>query len=177
MPDEPGFRHEVLEGALIREPSPSVRHQRVSTRLQEALRDYFRTADPDGEVLSAPLDVVLSDNTVVQPDLLYIPGSDAAVFAETHVFVAPRLVVEILSPATASKDRLQKMEIYRKAGIEHYWIADPDANTLEAFALRDSYYARVAAAAKDDILTHPGFPGLEVPAAHIFPQKPPQSSD
>jgi len=56
------------------------------------------------------------------------------------------LVVEIMSPANRRKDRLQKLEIYRKGGITHYWLVDPEENTLEAFLLSNGNYALVAAA-------------------------------
>lgn len=169
LPDERGCRHELLEGCLSKDPSPSVRHQRVISRLFERLRAYFASMDPDGEVLLSPLDVCLSDETVVQPDLFYIPGSDAAVFEQTHVCVPPQLVVEVLSAATERKDRVTKMEIYRRAGVVHYWLVDPSACTIEAYSLRKDYYAHLAAGGVGDILTHPDFPGLEVSVEHVFP--------
>ncbi len=168
LPEEPGIRHEILDGLLVEEPSPSIRHQRVSSRLQSALRDYFRKVDPEGEVLYAPLDVVLSEKNVVQPDLLYIPGSDSAIFKQTHVFIAPKLIIEILSPSTIRRDRLKKMDIYCKAGVQHYWIVDPDTCMIEAYVLQSNYYIRVSVDC-DTVFTHLDFPELKILVSDIFP--------
>lgn len=168
LPEEPGIRHEVLDGLLVKEPSPSIRHQRVSARLQSVLRDYFRTADPEGEILDAPLDVVLSDRTVVQPDLLFIPGSDKAVFEKNHVSIAPKLIIEILSPSTCRRDRVAKMDIYRKAGVMHYWIVDPVICIIEAYVLDGEHYTRVSVEC-DTVFTHSDFPELKIELDDIFP--------
>jgi Uma2 family endonuclease len=73
-----------------------------------------------------------------------------------------------MSPASRRRDRLQKMEIYRKAGIPHYWLADPEEKTLEAYSLRDGVYALVAAGEAGDIFTHPEFPELTLDLSAIF---------
>ncbi len=111
LPEEPGFRFEVLEGCLVRDRSPVTKHQRCSIRLQVLLREYLGRKDPEGEVLSAPLDVIPSEYTVLQPDLLYIPGSAADVLEHPYIDVPPELVVEILSASTAQKDRIRKRDI------------------------------------------------------------------
>ena len=170
LPEEPGIRHEILGGLLVKEPSPSIRHQRVSSRLQSALRDYFRIVDPEGEILDAPLDVVLSDKNVVQPDLLYIPSSEKAIFEQTHVFIAPKLIIEILSPSTSRRDRLKKMDIYCKTGVLHYWIVDPDICIIEAYVLHGNYYIRVSDD-YDTVFTHPDFPELKILLNDIFPSE------
>ena len=168
LPEEPGFRYEVLDGCLVRDPSPVTKHQRCSIRLHVLLREYFGRKDPEGDVLGAPLDVILSEYTVLQPDLLYIPGSASDVLEHAYIDVPPELVVEILSPSTAQKDRIRKTEIYRKAGVTHYWIVDPDAKTIEAFALRDGYYALLAAASDRELFQHPDFPEMEIPLEKVF---------
>lgn len=167
LPEEPGIRHEVINGNLVREPSPSVTHQRISSRLNDILRNYFQKADPEGELFYAPLDVVISEETVVQPDLLYIPGHDQAALQEIHIFIVPQLVVEILSPSTKRKDRLDKMEVYRTAGVPHYWIVDPDACIIEAYLLKDQFYQRVGLES-DEVFEHPEFPGLIIEHDKIF---------
>jgi aerobic-type carbon monoxide dehydrogenase small subunit (CoxS/CutS family)/transcriptional regulator with XRE-family HTH domain len=68
LPEEPGYHYEIIDGLLIKEPSPNVSHQRVSRKLQRILEDYFLESDPQGEIFNAPLDVTFHDTTVVQPD-------------------------------------------------------------------------------------------------------------
>ena len=171
LPDEPGRRFEVLDGMLIREPSPNVMHQRVAVRLLRTVDDYFHQVDPDGETFCAPLDVTLGEKTVVQPDLLYIASDQQDIVGERRIDGAPQLVVEILSPSNPRKDRLQKLQIYQRAGVPHYWIVDPDQKTLECFALREGTYALVAGGMDDDAVCPPGFSGLCISLDNLWQQK------
>ena len=167
MPEEPGFRFEILEGLLVR-PSPGVRHQRVSRRLQRIWKIISGRLMPKEEILNAPLDVTFHDHTVVQPDLLYVSGEQKNIVKETRIAGAPALVVEILSPASIRKDRLKKMQIYQKEQVRHYWLVDPDEKTLECFALRDGLYALVASGMEDEVVEHPDFKGLAVDLAVLW---------
>ncbi len=169
LPEEPGYHYEILEGFLVKEPSPNVMHQRVSRRLQRILEDYFQKVDPEGEVFDAPLDITLSDMTVVQPDLFYIASKDNEIIKENRIDGPPLLVVEILSPHNPRKDRLQKMQIYQKAKIKHYWLVNPADKTLECFALRDGVYALLAAGMDKDIVEHPDFVDLSISLEKLWP--------
>ncbi|MGI6551862.1 MAG: Uma2 family endonuclease [Bacillota bacterium] len=162
LPEEPGYRFEVLKGMLIKEPSPNVMHQRVSRRLQRVLEDYFWEMDPQAEVFNAPLDVTFGDITVVQPDLFYISGEQKEIVKDTRIDGPPALVVEVMSPSNRRKDRLQKMQVYQEAGVQHYWLVSPEEKTLECFCLRDGLYALVASGMDEDVVEHPDFPGLSI---------------
>ncbi|HQE24347.1 MAG TPA: Uma2 family endonuclease [Syntrophomonadaceae bacterium] len=162
IPEEPGYRFEILDGVLIKEPSPSVIHQRVSRNLLRILEDYFREADTEGEVFYSPLDVTPLDYNVVQPDIFYVASDQQSIVKDTHVDGAPKLVLEILSPSTHRKDRLKKMQIYQRAGVQHYWLVDPENKTLESFALRDGLYALVASGMDEEVVEHPDFAGLSI---------------
>ena len=168
IPEEPGCRFEILEGILVKEPSPSMQHQRVSSVLYRQLADFFDGFDPRGELFFAPLDMTLTNSNVLQPDLLFVSGARREVMREERIDGPCDLVVEIMSPTNRRKDRLQKMEIYRKAGIPHYWLADPEENTLEAFMLRDGSFALIVAGGPGDNFTHPEFPGLDLDLDRIF---------
>jgi len=168
LPEEPGYRYEVLEGILVKDPSPNVMHQRVSRRLIRVLEDYFGEIDPEGEVFFAPLDVTFQDITVVQPDLLYISGEQKKLVEEARIDGPPTLVVEIISPSTSRKDRIQKRNIYRKYEVQHYWLVHPEERTLECFALRDGAYSLVASGMDDDVVEHPDFPGLTISLATLW---------
>ncbi|MFO8059601.1 MAG: Uma2 family endonuclease [Bacillota bacterium] len=168
LAEEPGYRFEILEGHLVREPAPSLQHQRVSRRLGRKLMDFFASFDPEGEFFFAPVDVTLTPDNVVQPDLLFVSGARREIMREECIDGPCDLVVEIMSPSNRRKDRLQKMTIYRRAGIPHYWLADPEDSTLEAYTLRDGDYALVVAAGPGDSFTHPEFPGLSLDLDEIF---------
>lgn len=168
LPEEPGFRHEVLAGQLIRDPSPNVLHQRASRQLEFILMGYFHFHDPQGEIFDAPLDVTLQDNTVVQPDILYISGDQKQIITETRIDGAPALVVEIITETSRRKDRLQKMRIYQEAGVQHYWLADPHEKTLECFTLRDGAYTLAASGMEAEVVEPPDFAGLKIPLAEMW---------
>jgi excisionase family DNA binding protein len=169
LPEEPGYRYEVLEGFLVKEPSPSMHHQRVLRELVRQLMTYFDGFDPKGELFFAPLDVTLTNRNVLQPDILFISGARRSEHRLEERIDGPcDLVVEIMSLNNRRKDRLRKMEIYRKAGIPHYWLVDPEENILEAYVLKEEYYTLVAAGGPGDQFTHPEFPGLELNLDRIF---------
>lgn len=168
IPEEPGCRYEILDGELIKEPSPNVPHQRSSRRLQRILEDYFCELDPAGEIFNAPLDVTFNDFNVVQPDIFYVAGEQQEIVEYARVAGPPALVVEILSPSTTRKDRLRKMRIYQRTGIKHYWLVNPEEKTLECFSLRDDLYTLVASGMDDDVVEHPDFAGLSIDLKTLF---------
>ncbi len=168
IPEEPGYRFEILEGNLVKEPSPSTQHQRVLRELGQRLMNYFEHTDPEGELFFAPLDVTLTAANVLQPDILFVAGTRREIIRETCIDGPCDLIIEIMSPANRRKDRLQKLEIYRRAGIRHYWLADPGENTLEAFMLKEEHYTLVFAGGPGDKFAHPTFPGLDLNLDKIF---------
>lgn len=168
FPEEPGYRYEILEGILVKEPSPCVHHQRVSSVLYRQLGRFFDEYDPAGELFFAPLDITLTDRNVLQPDILFVSGTRKEIMRPERIDGACDLVIEIMSPSNRRKDRLRKMEIYRKAGVPHCWLVDPEENTLEAFMLREGNYALIAAAGPGDEFVHPAFPGLKLDLEKVF---------
>lgn len=165
IPSETGFTLQLIDGLLVREPTPTYQHQRVSRRLLQILITYFAEVDPAGEIFSAPLDVYLNEYTVVQPDLLYLPGTRPA--RNNPVDSLPELVVEILSPSTARTDRVKKLNSYQQAGVLHYWIVDPHDALIETYQLQDDNYVSIARFA-DEEFNHPSFPGLVFDLAALF---------
>ena len=77
-----------------------------------------------------PSIVVLSDTDVVQPDLLFVSKGRESIITPENVQGAPDLVVEILSPAKAARDRTLKLDLCARHGVQEYWIIDPDAKTI-----------------------------------------------
>jgi len=113
-------RYEILDGELHVVPAPNVRHQRLLIRLIDILLHHTRDNNL-GETLIAPCDVILSEENVVQPDILFISSPRQGIVGENNVSGAPDLVVEILSPTTAHIDRGEKAMAYRRVdSIEEY---------------------------------------------------------
>lgn len=168
LPEEPGYRFEILDGVLIKEPSPSVIHQRVSRRLQRMLEDYFWKLDPEGEIFNAPLDVTFHDTSIVQPDLFYVSGEQKFIVKDNRIDGPPTLIVEVLSPSSSRKDRVQKLKIYQEAQVQHYWLVNPQEKTLECFSLQNGIYALVAAGLDEEVVQHPDFTGLSIALGHLW---------
>lgn len=131
---EDGRRHELVDGALIVTPAPSPLHQRAVSRLLVLLSQ----ACPAGlEVMTAPLDVALAPDTVVEPDVLVAPRS---AFTDRDLPGPPLLAVEVLSPTTRHLDLHLKRARYETAGCPSYWVVDPHVPALTAWLLEEGRY-------------------------------------
>ena len=161
LPDEP--RCELLQGLLVVTPAPSLAHQLVSMVVGDVLLRHARAIG--GRALAAPVDVVLSESTVVQPDLLLLTP-ERLDRAGDRVTGAPDLVVEIVSPGSARRDRLWKLELYRRTDVREYWIVDPAERTGEFLLLRDGRFELAAVA--DERYLSPTFAGLDLDLAALW---------
>ncbi len=168
LPEKPGYRYEILEGCLVKESSPSLHHQRVSRELTYQLKTFFDELDSGGEIFNAPLDITLGDNNVVQPDILFVSSASKDIMREERIDGPCDLVVEIMSPSNYRKDRVKKMEIYRKAGIPHYWLLDPEENILEVYMLKVNNYLLVFTGGPGDEFKHPEFSELRLNLDKVF---------
>jgi Uma2 family endonuclease len=131
-PDD-GKRREAIGGDLWVSAAPSVRHQRVSKRLERALLRLLEDAG-HGEVLDAPVGVEFPETGEgVQPDIVFVSSQRRGIVAEDWIRGAPDLVVEILSPATAERDRGLKRDLYRRRGVREYWIVDPEEDAVDVW--------------------------------------------
>lgn len=157
MPDD-GHRYELVDGTLIVSPAPRIAHQRVLGNLYLLLR----AACPDHlEVLIAPVDVALADDTVLQPDVLVARRVD---LTERDLPMPPVLAVEVLSPSTRRFDLLLKRSRYEAACCPSYWVVDPDEPSLTAWEFDAGRYGDpvVAVAGQSYNPTRP-FPVTIVP--------------
>lgn len=142
-PDD-GHRYELVDGVLVVTPAPGLSHQTVALRLAAALE----AARPSElRVLTAPFDVVLDSDTVVQPDVLVARRAD---LTARDLPVPPLLVVEVLSPSTRRIDLTLKRSRYESAGVESYWVIDPDEPTLVAWELQGRGYVEVGRVSHDE---------------------------
>jgi Uma2 family endonuclease len=160
-------RYEILDGELYVVPAPDIRHQRIALRLQLALFQHVGKNDL-GELLAAPCDVLLSDENVVQPDILFVAKERLGIIGRANIHGAPDLVVEILSPGTRDKDLEIKRKIYARFGVQEYWIVDPDAATVEVQVWSDSGYIAAGMYGNSDRLSSPLLPELSLPLSEIF---------
>lgn len=125
-----GNRYEVVDGELLVTPAPTARHQHLLGELHARLRAYLE-AEPVGTVFLAPADWFIDADAYVQPDLVVVPGTFATLPDDWRAMPRPLLVVEVLSPSTVRADRQVKRPRYQRAGVDEYWIVDPERRTIE----------------------------------------------
>lgn len=158
-------RWELIHGeAYDMSPAPSPRHQMIAMALGARMEEHFRKRPC--RPLASPIDVKLSEEDIVQPDLIVV--CDPAQITSTHVEGPPALVVEILSPSTTIHDRHRKRALYARAGVPEYWIVTPFPSLIEILVLRDARYVIEAAYEKCDTMRSPGFPKLRLPLSKVF---------
>ena len=163
---EDGRRYELYDGEVYEVPSPILLHQIVAGRLHLALSDYVR--EHGGIVLFAPLDIVLTEYDVVQPDLLlFTKERQHLLHLEKVTRVPPDLAIEILSPSTAANDRGRKMQLLARHGVREYWLVDPTAVRVEVYQLSGTQFALASAAAGDEPVQSPLLAGLSLAPADL----------
>lgn len=160
-------RYEILDGELSVTPAPATKHQIALGNLYRLLSIHV-LASRSGRLLLAPTDLILATTTVVQPDLIFIASDRSQVVTPRGVEGAPTLVVEILSPTTQANDRQAKAQLYAKYAVPHYWLIDPDKQTLEAYTLAGGQYDLASQAQSGDLFTPAIFPGLSFQISDLW---------
>lgn len=167
---EDGKRHELIDGEHYVSAAPTLRHQTVLRNLFSALHGFVQPRRL-GEVFFAPVDVLMSDHDVVEPDLLYVRRERQAILEERFVRGTPDLAVEVISPGSRRLDTVVKRRAYARFGIGEYWLIDPVAETVEVFRGAGEWpepAIRLSRASGPQELVSPLFPGLVLTLYQIF---------
>ena len=167
LPESEERRYELIEGEMYMVPSPTTGHQRTAVELETVLVGFVRSRGL-GEVLHAPLDVVLSDEDVLQPDIMFVSKHRSSIVTSSNIQGAPDLVVEILSPGTAKRDRTIKRARYGRFGVREYWIVDPESKSLEVTRAGESGLETVRVYPEGTVATSPLLEGLRIEVSTIF---------
>jgi Uma2 family endonuclease len=167
---EDGQRHELIDGEHFVSPAPVSKHQRIAGNVFGLIWSYLRE-HKIGVAYGNAMDLIFSHFDVVQPDVVYISHERLARLEPSDwIKGAPNLVVEVGSPSTRTRDETIKHRLYERFGVDEYWIIDPRDATIAVFRRDDGRYTRALRLAleRDDILTTPWLPGLQLPLATIF---------
>jgi Uma2 family endonuclease len=169
LPDD-GRRHELIDGEHYVTPSPNQKHQKVLLQLSLFIGNWLEQRSI-GQMYFAPFDVVFTQFDVVEPDLLYMSNERATkVLTPANVQGAPELVVEIASPGTRKRDETIKRRLYERAGVDEYWVVDPELDVVRVYRRSGERFDRPVELSREagDVLTTPLLPGLEMPLGRIF---------
>ena len=163
-----GRHYELHDGELIVTAVPGVPHQRLVGGLFALLRQHVQ-GNGLGEVFVSPIDCILSDTTVVEPDVVFVESARSSLVSLRGIEGPPTLVIEIQSRSTAPIDRGAKLQLYARHGVPHYWIVDPDERRIEAYALNEGAFHAVARLSGADRGSLPPFSELVIAADTLWP--------
>ncbi|MFN2446024.1 MAG: Uma2 family endonuclease [Vicinamibacterales bacterium] len=178
VPDR--FVAEIIAGELYTSPRPAPRHADASSGLGGALRGPFDRGrgGPGGWRILAEPELHLAADVVV-PDIAGWRRERLPRLPETAYFAsAPDWICEVVSPSTAVLDRIKKLAIYAREGVEHAWIVDPLAQTLEALQLERGRWTIVATGHGQGGVRLPPFDAMELDLSLLWeePDAPPQDA-
>jgi len=167
------LRAQVLAGAIVTQPAPLPRHSKSQGSLRHFIGGPFDDDDgfggPGGWWIFVEVDVQLSRHDIVRPDLagwrrsrLPHPGTIRP------IEVPPDWVCEVLSPSTATIDRVTKRALYAQHGVKHYWLVDPEARTLEALELDRGRWLELGAWGEGATARIAPFAELELELRRLF---------
>ncbi len=160
-------QYEVVDGVLYMSPAPNVDHQEIIGEIFAYLRSFVRTTGL-GKVFVAPLDVELSYNNIVQPDVFVLLNEHLDRVTHSRVLGAPDLVVEVTSPSTARHDLREKQDAYARTGVSEYWIVHPDAHMVELLVLENGFYRSLGLFSDEATLPSVVIPDFSTPVGLFF---------
>lgn len=167
-----GERWEIIDGvAYDMSPAPTTYHQRIAGNFYRMLGNIL-----EGKKclpFISPIDVVLSDWDVVQPDVIVV--CDPNKITEKNIQGAPDLILEVLSPSTSKKDRWMKKQLYERHGVREFIMIEPDAKYAERFTLNDQFqFDSGEVFDANHILPLISLESVEMPLWRVFEVDPPQ---
>ena len=162
-----GAPYQLVEGELVMSPAPTVRHQRIIGNLHVLLDAWVRPRKL-GMVLLAPVDVILSNEDTVQPDLVFVSNARRNRIAAEGIRGGPDLCVEVLSPHSRDMDRRTKRKLYARHEVLEYWIVDPEPRTIELYRLVENVESPAHTSRITETLSSPLFPGLTLALEDVF---------
>ena len=124
--------YEIINGQIYMMARPTTDHMTVETNIITTFKNYLK-----GKKCRTfnETDVFLNDDNNIVPDVMIVCNPE--IIKERGIYGVPDLIVEILSPSTATRDKLNKRELYERFGVKEYWIVDPSNKSVEVYLLKD----------------------------------------
>ena len=177
LPHDETHRYEIIEGELFVSKTPHTYHQLVCTNAGALLKDWNDKTGA-GLAIGVPGVIFSEDNDVI-PDVVWISKArlHTALGAGGHLYQAPELVIEVLSPGSqnARRDRELKLKLYSQHGVDEYWIMDWPSRRIEVFRRAEAGLQPVCTLDEHDTLSTPLLEGFAVTVASFFEGIPPQT--
>src|ERR1700682_877713 len=159
--------HELIDGEHIARGGAWLDHQTVLQNLAMIVWKFL-DAHPVGKALHRPLDVVLSECNVLQPDLFFVSNARREIWTKDNVQGAPDLMVEVLDDESRRRDEIHKRGVYERFGVTEYWLGDSPAEAIKRYVRGESErFERPTLTTRgfDESFTTPLLPGLTIDLA------------
>jgi len=165
--------YELIDGEIVKRAAPVPKHQEVLSEMYDQVKAHVKVQGL-GKVYFAPIDVTFDGYNSVQPDLIFIPNDRLGIVTREGIEGAPALVVEIISPTSAIRDRNVKKKLYERNGVGEYWLVDAPNETVEIFTLENGRYELFSAASTTEGTLHSKtLAGLTLDVEALFHPSPP----
>lgn len=162
-----GAPYQLIGGKLIMNPSPVPYHQEISRKLSREIGNFVDENDM-GTLYYAPLDIILGEQDVYQPDIVFISNENANIIGDKNIQGVPDMVIEILSPETAYYDLREKFKVFEQSGVKEYWIVDPGLNKIEIYENIDKKFKIYSEAEAGGVVTSKMLDGLSISLTVVF---------
>jgi len=163
--------YELINGEIVKRSAPSPEHQWTSSLLHNQLLNFVLQKDL-GMAMTAPTNVYLNKINAIQPDIFFIRKDNLSIVDKVQGIVGvPDLVVEIVSPSSVVRDRVDKKEVYQETGVKEYWIVDPNNTAIEVYHLEEKAYQLHSAASVEGTVESKLLEGFELELKSIFQNK------
>ncbi|HEX29118.1 TPA: Uma2 family endonuclease [Candidatus Poribacteria bacterium] len=166
LPDD-GKVYQIIDGEVFMAPAPTPNHQRIVLQMTIRLSAFVNEKGL-GEVFIAPCDVVLSEENIVQPDILFVSSQRAHIIGERYISGPPDLVVEVLSPGTEKIDRVLKRGLYERYGVKELWFVSPERREIQVLRLVRGKFVEHGRFGVGETLISPLLPGLKFDIDEVF---------
>ncbi len=128
---------ELIDGKVVAmSPRPTIHHNLIIGNIFTIFHRFLKGKKcipfADG------VDVYLSEKDRVIPDVLIVCNPE--IVKKDAIYGAPDLIVEVLSPSTAKRDKGYKKDLYEQSGVKEYWIVDPENRSIEVYLLQNGRY-------------------------------------
>jgi Uma2 family endonuclease len=168
-------RHEVVGGVVHEKAAPTAEHGRTQLTLSHFLFPFDRRGGgrPGGWWIMTEVEIELETHEVYLPDVSgwrrdRVPACPTG----RPVRIRPDWVCEILSPSTAARDLGHKLRSFHKAGVGHYWVVDPEHQTLTVHRWHPDGYLVALTAGRGETVRAEPFEAAEIPVGYLFGEEP-----
>ena len=131
--------YELINGYIMKKSAPRPQNQRISMKLSIQLGIFIKE-NKLGELFASPIDVFLDNFNAFQPDLVFVPTENLHIITDDGIIGVPDLIIEIISPSSVLRDRIDKKNVCERLKVKEYWIIDPQNQEIEIYSEENGRY-------------------------------------